>query len=304
MKKNYIVYQAYGSIDILNEALYSMLSFYRIHGLDQKEIQLVIYTDHPAHFESVLGNDKITCRVIDADRIKQWRGAIDFVHRVKIEVLIDFTQHFDHENVLYLDSDIYFTQSVLPIFERISEGALYMHEEEGALDKSKFPLILKMGKFIQSHATVLRARGFDIPSNTKTWNAGAIGFNASKKHILSKVLCFTDGFYTLYPKHIAEQFGFSFYLGKEGQVYTAQRELFHYWSFKEFRGVLKDFFEHHRASELNTMLKELDLISPITLGEPKRAYDHMHWFPKAFRKLKKNRWTMPAYRYWESNLKS
>lgn len=299
MKRNYVVYQAYGNIDILNEALYSMLSFYKVHGLDQKDIQLVIYTDRPQHFESVLGKERVDCRLIDDSVIKKWRGEIDFVHRVKVETLLDFTKSMGDENILYLDSDIYFLKKVHPIFEGIAQGQLYMHDYEGALNKSKFPLILKMGKFVKTHQGELKALGFDVPIATKTWNAGVIGFNASKKHILNKVLCFTDGFYKMYPKHIAEQFGFSLYLGKEGNVQEASQELFHYWSFKEFRGVLKDFFEHHRSSDVNTMIEELDLISPVRLGEPKRVYDSMHWFPKAFRKMKKNRWTIPEYKYWE-----
>ncbi len=301
MRRNYIVYQAYGSDDILNEALYSMLSFYKVHGLDQKDIQLVIYTDRPLHFESVLGKERVECRKIDASIIKKWRGDIDFVHRVKVETLIDFTQSLKDENILYLDSDIYFTQKVHSIFDGIAQGQLYMHEYEGALNKSKFPLILKMGKFIKSHQAALKVSGFEVPIDTKTWNAGVIGFNASKKYILNKVLCFTDGFYKMYPKHIAEQFGFSLYLGKEGNVLVASQELFHYWSFKEFRGVLKDFFEHHKtsSSDLNTMIDELDLVSPIRLGEPKSVYDRMHWFPKAFRKMRKQRWIIPEYKYWE-----
>lgn len=300
MKKNYIVYQAYGSIDILNEALYSILSFYKVHGIDQKEMNVVIYTDQPEYFESKLGISRITCRTIDATLVKKWRGEIDFVHRVKIEVLRDFTASLEDDNILYLDSDIYYMKPVTAIFRKISEGAVYMHEYEGQLNKSNYALILKMGKFIKKHQESLKALGIDIPDDTPTWNAGVIGFNASKKYVLNKVLCFTDQFYKLYPKHIAEQFGFSFYWGKEGAVNTATEELFHYWSFKEFRMVLKDFFEYHKDSSFEKIIQELDLISPIVLGEPKKEYDAMHWFPKAFRKMKKHRWVMPSYKYWEN----
>lgn len=295
------MYQAYGSEAILNEALYSILSFYRVHGLDCKEIQLVIYTDTPEHFESVLGKERIECRAIDAAQIKKWRGEIDFVHRVKIEMLLDFSKSLEQDNILYLDSDIYFTKKVTTIFEGIGEGAVYMHDSEGTLKKSDFLLVLKMGKFIKAHQADLKSLGIDIPLNAKTWNAGVIGFNASKKHVLNKVLSFTDIFYKMYPKHIAEQFGFSFYWGKEGHVSVASEALFHYWSFKEFRGVLKDFFDHHTKSNLTKIISELDLISPIVLGEPKRKYDAMHWLPKAFRKLRKNRWTIPVYNYWINN---
>jgi hypothetical protein len=301
MNTNYIVYQAYGSIDILNEALYSMLSFYSVHGLDQKGIKLIVYTDTPEHFESILGKEKIDCRQIDSKRIQEWRGAIDFVHRVKIETLIHFSADIVDANILYLDSDISFMHPVNEIFQGISAGHLFMHDEEGALNSSKFPMILKMGKFIKSHKTQLSNVGITIAEDTRTWNAGVLGFNSSQKHLLKKVLCFTDQFYKLYPKHIAEQFGFSLYFGREGNVKTASKELFHYWSFKEFRIVLKDFFAYHENSDLQKLLEEIDLISPMVIGQPKAEYDKLHWFPKAFRKMRKERWIMPDYKYWKKN---
>ncbi|MDB5274617.1 MAG: hypothetical protein JWO58_2984 [Chitinophagaceae bacterium] len=304
MGKKYIVYQAYGSEDILNEALYSMLSFYNIHGLEERDIKLVIYTDRPTHFESVLGKDRITCRLIDAAQIKQWRGDIDFVHRVKIETLLNFTATTaDEDAILYLDSDIYFLKPVHDLFGQISNGTMIMHEFEGRLNESTFPLIRRMGKFIKAHQQQLSSKGFEVPVNSGVWNAGVLGFSSSKKYVLTKVLCFTDSFYKLYQKHIAEQFGFSLYLSKEGTVFNSTSYLFHYWSFKEFRSVLKDFFYHHQSASLEKLMSEIDYISPAVLGEPKRIYDTMHWFPKAFRKLRKNRWEMPAYKYWEKNSK-
>ncbi|MBC7485195.1 MAG: hypothetical protein H7282_00360 [Cytophagaceae bacterium] len=303
MNRKYIVYQAYGSEDILNEALYSMLSFYKVHGLDYKEISIVVYTDKPSHFESVLGKERVLCKALDASLVKQWRGSIDFVHRVKIETLLHFTFTLQDDQVLYLDSDIVFVSPVQELFERIRQGLFVMHEFEGKLNDSKFSLILKMGKFVKTHQQQLHAKGFDVPVDTGVWNAGVIGFNSSRQYILNKVLCFTDGFYPLYPKHIAEQFGFSLYLSKEGTVFDSSKFFFHYWNFKEFRGILRDFFQYHHAkgTPLSKVIQEIDYISPIAMGESKRIYDRMHWLPKALRKLKKNRWEMPAYKYWERN---
>jgi hypothetical protein len=302
MGKKYIVYQAYGSEDILNEALYSILSFYKVHGLDYRDITIVVYTDHAFYFESILGKERILCKPLDATRVKQWRGAINFVHRVKIETLLDFTAGLQQDDqILYLDSDIVFMKPIPDLFEKIKEGAFIMHEFEGKLNASSFPLIIKMGKFIKGHQQELTAKGFDVPADTGVWNAGVIGFNSSKQYLLSRVLCFTDGFYTMYPKHIAEQFGFSLYLSKEGTVFNSSEYLFHYWSFKEFRSILHDFFAYQKsqAAELSKIIQEMDYISPVKMGESKRLYDNMHWLPKAFRKLKKNRWEMPAYKYWE-----
>jgi hypothetical protein len=297
MNKNCIVYQAYGHIDILNEACYSILSFLKVHGKDQSLAKICIYTDNESYFREVFGShaDQFIFEIINKDLVTKWKGSINFVHRVKIEVLKHFTENHAFEHILYLDSDVCFTNSITSIFSKIEEGQFCMHEFEGQLNNSKFPLIRKFGKYIRHHKAQFESAGLFIDSVSKVWNAGLIGFSIQQKEVLKEVIHFTDVFYPIYPKHIVEQFGFSFCLSKRGHVVESNANVFHYWSFKEFRKVLKEFFEFYKTSTLDQKINNVDVISPIVLGADKRKYDSMHWLPKAFRKLNKNRWVIPAY---------
>ncbi|WP_218673736.1 hypothetical protein, partial [Candidatus Entotheonella palauensis] len=79
--KNYLVYQAYGSIDILHECLYSILSFYRTNP--KSDVSIIVYTDAKPYLQSYL-EQNVTYREINQNQIASWRGKISFVHRVKI----------------------------------------------------------------------------------------------------------------------------------------------------------------------------------------------------------------------------
>src|ERR1043165_8489428 len=122
---SYIVMQAYGSQDILNECAFALLSLTRQQTEDDlQNLTVIIYTDQPAFFKSFkdcpLG---VRLRDVSQALINQWRGSIDFVHRVKIEVLRDAVKNLDGQ-ILYLDTDVCFAEPVTTIFEHIRKGKL------------------------------------------------------------------------------------------------------------------------------------------------------------------------------------
>ena len=81
---NYLIYQAYGNPDILNEALFSIISYLR----QPISATVIVYTDNPAHFRAVLGEMAGVAYIfIYSKKWREWRGEINFVHQVKIKVL-------------------------------------------------------------------------------------------------------------------------------------------------------------------------------------------------------------------------
>ncbi|MFB9865283.1 hypothetical protein [Rufibacter immobilis] len=227
---------------------------------------------------------------MSADQIQQWRGELDFVHRVKIMVLRDFIQQ--HEGtVLYLDTDTVITGSLDHIFSLLEDGKSYvMHENEGPISSRKNSIFKKVDTFLRNTSTGISP---DTPMN----NAGVLGFRSSDKQMLDDVLATTDRLYQLYQKHIIEQLAFSFHMNKLAQkpVYTATQEIFHYWDFKEFRGVLNVFFRHFQGQRYQRLVEHMELIQPQKLILPKRAYESLPFFSKAWRKLSGKLWNIPPY---------
>jgi len=290
--KNYLVYQAYGSTDILHECIYSILSFYKTNPYSNTYI--VVYTDSKSYLQSYLGK-KISYQQIDQDRINIWKGKIDFVHRVKIKILQDFI--LNHEgNLLYTDTDTLFCSDTSGIYKNIEDGKLYMHQNEGRIGDENNTIMRKVNRFFKSNVLTERIK---IPpetiANLSMYNAGVLGFKTDQKHILSNSLVFTDSIYPRFPKHIVEQLAFSLYMQASGPVYEAKEEIFHYWNFKEFRSVLKVFFEKHHNLSVETLMERLDNISPKRLIKPKLAYEKTRGMRRIYQKLIKGKWQMPVY---------
>src|SRR5438093_595755 len=91
--KRYLVFQAYGHEAVLRECAFALLTFLYHHPDGIKGLEIWIYTDQAAFFKSYEAVLPLHYRGINSDDIKRWRGAIDFVHRVKIEVLLDFVNN-------------------------------------------------------------------------------------------------------------------------------------------------------------------------------------------------------------------
>ncbi len=259
--KTYLVFQCYGIKEIFDECLFALLTFSAFHKKeDLDDVEIWIYTDNPSYFQSL--NDcwlPLNFRTIDQEQIKQWRGAIDFVHRVKIEVLKDFTKDRDG-NVLYLDTDIAFLLPIHDIFKGLSEGKRYMHIMEGSIESDNNVVLQKLHNYLKQKSTIhAGGKEWPVPLNTQMWNAGVLGFRIGDID-LYEVLTFTDDFYKVYKRHIVEQFAFSYYFQQSVAIKTAAPYCLHYWNFKGLRLLLNSFFEHFKEASWDELIQYRKLI--------------------------------------------
>lgn len=289
---NYWIMQAYGHIGILNEAKYALLSFLANMPADQLP-QIIIYTDQPAFFK--LFEQYVTLKSIDKQLITEWSGEINFVHRVKIKMLQDFWATHTHGNLLYTDTDVTFLKPVLTLFQAIEQGTFLMHVSEGTISPKSNLTISRLYKFFKTNPKELTHFWTAAdPTNLKMYNAGVLGMNAGA--LLEDVLLLTDQMYKVYQRHIVEQFAFSYYAQvKASKLMVVNDSIFHYWNFKEFRGVLADFFTKYESASLSQLIELHTLLLPQEMEKPKRAYEALSFWPRTLRKLSGKRWTMPPY---------
>lgn len=292
---DYLVYLAYGGEDYYNEALYSLLYYYKYH--EPNDNTILLYTDNVALFRSQLPDDIIYME-LTPEKIKEWKGSINFVHRVKIKVLQDAASRFQG-NFLYLDTDTYFLKSIKPLFAEIANNNLIFDRCEGSLKDNTGGIAKKMRKFLKNE------NNFAIPSENEPavidetfvpWNAGIIGFNSSYANLLDKVEELTDILYSRNQLFVMEQIAFSYFFQKNNRPIAAEGYSHHYWYFKEFRGVLKHFFQYHRDKPFMQLKDEVHKIDPQILSSEKRAYKKMSFWQKQKRKFTKGRkWDIPPY---------
>lgn len=296
--QRYIVLQCYGHQEVFDECTFALLSLWRTYADDalMDGANIVIYTDKPALLAPLKeAGMPIIFEVIDADKIKLWRGAINFVHRVKIEVLLHFCAHYQGV-VLYLDTDIVLQSKLTPIWQHIEAGGRYMHVQEGIVGSTQNPVFYKLNRFLASCQHPLVAN--QQLANKAMWNAGVLGFSTQSLPMLHDVLHFTDSIYPLYPKHIVEQFAFSIYMQQAGTVKAASPYILHYWNLKELRPLLRSFFVHTaKQSMLDVMQQSKAIQIAVLLQEKANFYQNR----SVLHKIQKKKWA-PTMPHWDALL--
>jgi lipopolysaccharide biosynthesis glycosyltransferase len=292
---NYIVYQAYGHKDILNECCYSIISLLKHHH--NNDLKIVIYTDNKNHF-SFLPTDNIDFIKLNETSIQDYKGPFNFVHRVKIKVLEDFCKKYQGK-FIYVDTDIFFLKNISPLFNRITDNQFLMCNNEGPITNKKNRVFVKFKNYIDLNKNYLNNHHIPIPSNIQMWNAGVLGMKTTHDSIIEQVLYTNDTIYPQFHSHIVEQMSFTYQLQKEGNIEASTDYLFHYWNFKEFRSVLSTYFEYHinHHSSFEKLLDTIDQIRPDKLIRPKLEYEQLPFILKTLRKIKgkKHRWKFPHY---------
>lgn len=255
-----LVYQAYGRPEIIRQSQFSILSFLR-WGMKEK---ILVYTDQEAQLsEFFKGVSSVEIVPLSAEQIQLWRGQIDFVHRVKIEVLIDASRR-TRDSLLYLDGDTVFTKDPKEMMGLVHPGQCLMHVMESRLDQAKDPLTKKIAKFCRGQSFHPKRGIVSIPLSTEMWNAGVIGIHESRTNLLERILDLTDAAYTLYQKHVIEQLAVSYFLQSTGKVLPAEPWVLHYWQAKDIWQQRIDAFlnQYQTATAAMEMINGFDFTPP------------------------------------------
>lgn len=248
---------------------------------DAFKLTIVLYTDNAGYFDNELDAfDNKIIRPVTPQDITEWKGAINFVHRVKIKVLQDFFSNHTG-NVIYCDTDTCCQQSLTDIFTGISLGNIYMHENEGQLKAKADIEARKWVRYFSSKEYKSNAFLTD-PVDTYMINAGVIGMNSDHAGLLTQVLEITDRIYPLFPRHTVEQFAFGYVFQKKTKVRSAETEFFHYWDLKEYRLFLQEFFSGAGKLSLDEQQKLLQNFTPQRLMKEKTTHKNAIFIKKLF----------------------
>ncbi|RYY20261.1 MAG: hypothetical protein EOO36_03815 [Cytophagaceae bacterium] len=286
---DYLIYQAYGSLAILDEALFSLLSYLR----QPAAATVLVYTDNTAYFQRVLGEAAEVVYVpTEPAQWQAWRGEIDFVHRVKIEVLRHAAAHYPGQ-LLYVDTDTVFLQSPAALFAALAQGQRVMHLAEGRLSDGN-ALNRKLNRALRPLTSQLPPR-VTIGPATHMYNAGVLGLRSTDAPLLDEVLALTEQLYRFYPKHVMEQLAFSVIWAREGPVQEATPWVYHYWNLKEIRPVLHTLFAATPAlcslPDWQARATQLDVPA---LAEGKAAFRQLPGWHRAVRRWLGRDWQLPT----------
>jgi hypothetical protein len=282
----------YGSVDVFHECKFSLLRLLTVYEKSKiSPPEIIIYTDKPDQFPSFGDRLVLHIREIRPSQIRQWRGKIDFIFRPKIEMLLDCVSHYTGK-LLYTDSDTYCLQPLEPLFDLLSDSSVILHKCEGSIGNPYNLHIKKWKGFLRRQTK----SGLSAALKMSMWNAGTIGFTPVQAPLLQEVLSTTDEVHRKFPKHTVEQFAFCYTFQKHHlQLEEAEPFLFHYWNLKEFRVVLKHFFQKYEGAPLSVLMEKSALILPENIVPDKVAYGQIPSLNRRIKRWLKKDWKIDPY---------
>lgn len=209
-------------------------------------------------------------------------------------MMADFIKSFSG-NILYCDTDTYITLPIENIFSDINRGDFYMYEYEGVLDKKLSPSFHKWQDFLSTTPIIYSNKKLEFTTAIKMFNAGVVGLSSNSREMLCDVLALTDSIYQKFPKHIAEQFAFSYCFQKKGEIKNADFAIAHYWNLKEFRQLLSIFFAKNLEESIPNLVKKVHHINALNIQDDKTIYKRLPFFQRFLKNLSGSAWHIEQY---------
>lgn len=269
-----LVVQSFGKETEYRRAILTIQSYY-VHCIPREAGQTYLFTDDPSYFQKFLIERPIRFFYISPEKIKNMRGDIDFLHRMKIAI-IEESFLASNENLLYADSDTFFTSDPSPLMNEVNEHVSFMH-----LCEYRFDSLLKIGlpagapfhafvkcilenKFLMPDGSALK-----VMLDQYSWNAGVMMLDRAILKLLPEVYALTDYFLKPTQNHASEQYAFSVILQNSTDVRSCDKVIYHYW-YRVKKEIMDQFLSEEitlKWSELTeekkeTMIKEWTKVLP------------------------------------------
>jgi hypothetical protein len=242
MKLNLAI-QSFGRENEYRRAIFTILSFYAYSSLEQKQTKVLLFTDKPEYFSAYLDGFPVEYVLLPPEKIKQMRGMIDFLHRIKIAV-IEEAFALSEEALLYTDSDTFFIGDPTPLIAELSDDKAFMHLPEYAFEKEvedetntykNFYALINRQEFV-----LTSGRRLKVTQEHWSWNAGVMLFHPAHARFIPDVYTLTEQFFKGSQSHASEQYAFSMVLQENLELQSCDHIVYHYW-YRVKKQIVDDF---------------------------------------------------------------
>lgn len=228
-----LVAQSFGRESEYRRVAFAILSYYA-HNDGAAVPKAILFTDQPSWFEPYFKELPISFVLLTPEKIKQMRGEIDFLHRMKI-ALIEEAFQTHHANILYLDSDTFFVKDPNHLMSQLSPQNSFMHLWEYQFETLR-NLPLPGGATFQAFVQLIESKVFKvgnadmkIDATMSSWNAGVMILHQSHLALIPAVYQLTEQFYPDTQNHASEQYAFSIMLQTKTKLQACDAVIYHYW---------------------------------------------------------------------------
>ncbi|QDA59343.1 hypothetical protein [Hymenobacter jejuensis] len=230
-----LVLQSFGKESEYRRALLTILSFWAWYSGPAERVRTVLFTDQPEFFKPLVGDLPVEYVQLTPEKIKVMRGGIDFLHRMKIAVIEEAFHLHPGADILYVDSDTFFTRDALTWMESFRPGRSFMHLLEYQFGECR-DMPLPAGETFRAYLNYLEnnklhtSKGEEqFGAHSESWNAGVMGLPAKASAWISDVYAITEQSYPSTLNHASEQYAFSLVLKTRSELLPCDQYVYHYW---------------------------------------------------------------------------
>jgi primosomal protein N'' len=256
-----LVIQSFGREQEYFRAILSIWSFYAHASPEYENTNVLLFSDRPQFFQDYLKDLPVTYVQLTPASVKQMRGEIDFLHRIKIGIIEEAFQR-SQGDLLYLDADTFFTADPAPLFENLSQKISFMHVNEYAF-QALGEMPLPSGAPFHSVLKAIREKEFTMANGRNkrfdpslfSWNAGVIMLHRAHQILLPDVYAITDQLYFATNNHASEQYAFSMVLQTNTELHACDKIIHHYW-YRIKKQIADDFLAAKMNYTWRTLSRE------------------------------------------------
>ena len=225
---------SYGRENEYKRIILAILSFQAWYSGPKNSFRIVIFTDNSDYFEPYFNGINVEYVSLDNDKIVQMKGSLGFIHNVKIAVIKEAFAAYQHDSLLFLDSDIFFIADPISMLTKISSGNSVMHSREYALEERRYSVsegnAPKLFLDLIDRQTFLTSHGEEkFYSSQFSWNSGVLGIPANLADSMADISKLTQVFFSSSSWHVSEQLAFSLILQTRTVVHASEKYIYHYW---------------------------------------------------------------------------
>lgn len=270
------IYLAHSQERFLRQTVFSILSYQRFLLNSDLPHRIVVFTDEPTFFEP-LG---VSTQLITEKQKTDWRGSIDFVHRMKIMVMIEAAEKFEGR-LFFLDSDNYALQDPTKFLKTWEDDTVIMEKMEYVLDKPGDLVGKKYKRFFKKTSNFADG-DYVVTMNQNCWNSGIIGIPESGRKLLPEILSVCDDMHTKFNKHLSEQMAFSIVLSKHYEVVPFKPFTHHWFGYgKAINRIIDKAIGDYPRSDEDQWISEVSNVQEEVLNAPLNP-DKQPWYKRWF----------------------
>lgn len=249
-----LVLLSYGNITEYRRAVFCVLSLSAWLEDEITNLSIIIYTDQPDFFTAYLSDFDIEYFFLSAQALLDMQAGTHFIHRIKVSA-IDLTfKRFPDQEVIFIDSDTFFTADPAQLFNGLDSSTSFMHKREynfkeglelyHSFQQEQYPRAFI--DYITDKDFSIGGKKVKFNTNDYSWNSGVLGLEKDFGTYMPDVIRMTDEFYANSHWFVSEQLAFSLILQRTTRIRSAEDFVMHYWGKRQkilIDGLIANLFK-------------------------------------------------------------